>query len=216
MVCLANIAKSRVVDDIDPDDLLRCSCCESWKAAKKFPTRCVSAAHAQRGSYIPRCATCQQIGNQLREKVNGVLVWPAKDKIRAALGMPVATPLVRAQHTTRKTQAAKDPEVQAALGVLRDARAQRTGVNGYIYCIAAKGDVYGVKIGYSCKPEARCGELQTGNPRALALLAKIEGTVEDERRMHEKYIEDNILGEWFIPTKELLREFGLKRLKGNA
>lgn len=100
----------------------------------------------------------------------------------------------------------KDPEVVAALGVLRDARAQRKGVPGYVYCIGEKGTKK-VKVGYSTKPEARIAELQTGNPRVLRLIGKVRGTEADERNLHRKYSDLNILQEWFKATPELLAEF---------
>jgi len=111
---------------------------------------------------------------------------------------------------SRRPKEELDPEVEAALGVLRDAKAQRAGRPGFLYCIgeSALGG-YGVKVGYSVNPEARVGELQTGNPRQLHLLAKVRGTREDERALHAKYIQYNLIGEWFIPTPELLNEFGL-------
>lgn len=64
-----------------------------------------------------------------------------------------------------------------------------------------------VKIGYSVNPEARVGELQTGNPRQLYLVAKMPGTEEDERRIHAKFIHKNIIGEWFYGDADVLGEF---------
>jgi hypothetical protein len=88
----------------------------------------------------------------------------------------------------------RDPEVEAALGVLRDARAQRRGVQGYVYCIT---DGEYVKIGYSVNPAKRVAELQTGNARPLTLVGRIEGTLDDERSLHEQFISDNVLMDWF-------------------
>jgi hypothetical protein len=122
----------------------------------------------------------------------------------------VATPatLNSAGHKARR-QRIIDEEERAALGVLRDKRAQRTKkAKGYVYCIT---DGTAVKIGYSLKPEARVGELQTGNPRRLRLLATVEGTPTDERNLHVKYLHLNILQEWFRPTKAVLSEFGLTK-----
>jgi hypothetical protein len=107
----------------------------------------------------------------------------------------------------------RDPEVEAALGVLRDARAQRQGKQGYVYCIGeTQGVAWGVKVGYSVNPEKRVTELQTGNPRILSVIGKIKGTPDDEKRIHSKYMKYNLIGEWFVPTRELLSEFGLTSL----
>lgn len=133
--------------------------------------------------------------------------------------VPSSPMLVSAGHTGKRDKLPSDPEVQAALGVLRDARGERLGNQGYVYCIGeATGDAVlvggrrhqtAVKIGFSTNPEARLPELQTGNPRRLVLLGKIEGTREDEAKMHAKYAHLNILQEWFRPTAALLSEFGM-------
>lgn len=122
-----------------------------------------------------------------------------------------ATPAPRlktAGHKYDIEQTDRDPEVEAALGVLRDARAQREGVQGYVYCIGEEtDDPEFVKVGYSVNPNKRVAELQTGNPRKLVILAIMEGTLEDERRLHAKYSDANILQEWFELSDELLEEF---------
>jgi Meiotically Up-regulated Gene 113 (MUG113) protein len=110
------------------------------------------------------------------------------------------------EHTER------DPEVEAALGVLRDAKAQRAGKDGYVYLIIEVNKDGGLrygKVGYSVNPRKRVAELQTGNPRPLALHCMKEGTTADEAALHAKYIQDNVLQEWFVISKELLLEFDL-------
>lgn len=119
---------------------------------------------------------------------------------------PSANKLNYPGHATRRSTA-KDPEEEAALGVLRDVRAQRKGRQGYVYLIAVKGDPLAVKIGYSVNPEARVGELQTGNPRELYLLAKMPGTLADEKAIHTKFKHKNLIGEWFKGHLEVINEF---------
>lgn len=109
-----------------------------------------------------------------------------------------------------------DDALVAARKLMREAAAASRGDQGYIYCI---GEVppsktylgnlgtLGVKVGFSVEPEARVGELQTGNPRPLKLIGKIKGTLDDERALHAKYIDLNLIGEWFRPTDALLSEF---------
>jgi hypothetical protein len=109
----------------------------------------------------------------------------------------------------RKDPLPNDPEVEHALGVLRDARAQREGKKGYVYCIAEQQRTLGVKVGYSVNPQARVAELQTGNPRPLALIGCFEGTEADERELHARFINDNLIGEWFTPSDDLLAEFDI-------
>lgn len=144
----------------------------------------------------PRRSTAEEAAQDYCDYINGNEI-------------AVAT-LSTAGHETRKQQIERDPEYESALGVIRDFKAQEKGKQGYVYLIGVEGDDYGVKIGYSVKPPARCGELQTGNPRKLFLLASFEGTLEDERRIHAAYLKDNLIGEWFRPSAGLFKEFGLR------
>lgn len=127
-----------------------------------------------------------------------------------------------AGHTGRRESLPSDPEVVAALGVLRDARGDRRGRQGYVYLIAETldatplGVLQGtnrnpllVKIGYSTNPQARLAEIQTSNGRILKLLAYFKGTKADENRLHAKFRHLNTVQEWFRPTVALLSEFGL-------
>lgn len=118
--------------------------------------------------------------------------------------------LNKAGHGSLRDSLERDEEVEAALGVLRDHKAQKAGRQGYVYLIGVEGDSTGVKLGYSVKPAARVGELQTGNHRLLKLLGYFEGTAADEKAIHARYIEHNLIGEWFSPTQEMLNEFGLE------
>lgn len=106
------------------------------------------------------------------------------------------TPTLKsAGHAYRLEREDQDPEVAAAYGVIRDAKAQKAGKQGYVYLICEKATKYGI------------AEIQTGNPRQLELVGKIEGKPEDEAAMHAKYIEQNVLQEWFTVTPELKAEF---------
>lgn len=127
-------------------------------------------------------------------------------------GAAALAPLKTAGHEYVVDEQDTDEEYQAALGVLRDRRAQRSGKPGYVYLIieVRPGGAldYG-KIGYSVNPKKRVAELQTGNPRPLCLHALKRGTEDDERALHAKYISQNVLQEWFRLTKPLLLEFDL-------
>lgn len=73
----------------------------------------------------------------------------------------------------------------------------------YVYLIQsgkAKNDP--VKVGFSKKPEARLKALQTGNPKPLKLIMKIECKTEGhakrlEKSLHEMLGKQNIHLEWF-------------------
>lgn len=126
------------------------------------------------------------------------------DHVTATGIVPKKLALKSAGHSGRRKRLHVDEEVQAALGVLRDAKGHREGKQGYVYCIS---DGEYVKVGYSTNPEARVPELQTGNARTLTLLGAIPGTVSDEKALHIKYIKNNVLQEWFEPVSDLLAEF---------
>lgn len=128
------------------------------------------------------------------------------DYINSGQAKPAAK-LNTAGHKGHRAPIERDDEVEAALGLLRDVKAQKEGVQGYVYLIGVEGDDWGVKVGYSVNAEARVRELQTGSPRILYLLAKFRGTTADERELHERYLCDNLVGEWFRPSIELLHEF---------
>lgn len=148
-------------------------------------------------------------------------VEAAQDYCDYINGLPAATPgtLKTAGHAQGlRAPLPRDEEVQHALGVLRDARAQRQGKQGYVYLIwegKANGGLRYGKVGYSTNPEARVAELQTGNPRTLVLLYKKPGTPEDEAALHQKYMQNNVLQEWFYITKELILEFDAEHSVGN-
>jgi DNA-binding NtrC family response regulator len=63
-----------------------------------------------------------------------------------------------------------------------------------------------IKIGHTNKFEAdsRISALQTGSAFTLSLLCIIQGTIEDEKRLHKKFEHLKIKGEWFRPDKELI------------
>lgn len=134
-----------------------------------------------------------------------------------------ATPALKSAGHKRETpRPTASQSVQALRQKLSAAlEAERQGRQGYLYLIGECFDGtlpksghlirnQAVKIGYSDAPDARIAMLQTGNPRLLVLLGTIKGTQENERALHVKYIDDNVLQEWFRPTRELLSEFGLE------
>lgn len=140
-----------------------------------------------------------------------------------------ATPALKSAGHKRVTKVSS-PAVQAARQALRDAlaaeKASKPASRGYIYLVgeiasnalglsdSRKWELIkpmAVKVGYSDDPpvEGRTAGLQTSNPRILVLLGTLRGYKADEDAMHAKYIEDNVLHEWFRPTPELFSEFGV-------
>jgi hypothetical protein len=85
--------------------------------------------------------------------------------------------------------------------------------DGFVYFIQEEG-THKIKIGFSEKhPNGRLKDFQTGNSNKLNLLGYIEGTYEDESKLHREFNEERGNGEWFEPSprlndriKELLEE----------
>lgn len=57
-----------------------------------------------------------------------------------------------------------------------------------------------IKIGYSESPLSRAGNMQTGNPHELELMAVIPGDTGLESYLHERFAELRVRGEWFECT----------------
>ena len=168
----------------------------------------------------PRRATAEEAAQDYCDYINGGKApRPSKPQLKAANHDPV--PVEKNPRTPSEAEL-------AAREILRKERARSEGSEGYIYCIAEKvtprptGKLdadgkpqmhepwpWAVKIGFAFDPNLRIKGLQTGNARPLTILGMIRGTLEDEAKLHARYIDQNILGEWFRPTTELLSEFGI-------
>lgn len=62
-----------------------------------------------------------------------------------------------------------------------------------------------IKIGFTDgSPENRRKALQTGNSSGLTLLLETEGTMQDEKSLHQRFASSREIGEWFRPTPDLL------------
>lgn len=153
------------------------------------------AGHAWQG---PLRATAEEAAQDYCDYINGQ-----------------ATPASRALKSARHPRAEKRPLTaaqQVALDILRDARAKPDAM-GVVYLVSEVGNGFmeAVKVGWTSKtpPESRMGDYQAGNPRKLVMLGTLPGTKADEAALHQRFIEHNILGEWFRPAPELLSEFGI-------
>lgn len=189
--------QTRIVEDLNPGDEIRCNRCEQWKPHEQFNSN-GEKRPGRRASYGTRCKPCD--ADHLREVFGG----------SGASGQGVK--LASAGHSGQRESLPRTPEVEHALGVIRDVRGAQEGKQGYVYFIIEDvpgGGFSSGKIGFSTNPQARVGELQEGNPRRLKLLCAKKGTMEDEAALHRKYHDRNILQEWFSVTKEMLLEFDL-------
>jgi hypothetical protein len=72
-----------------------------------------------------------------------------------------------------------------------------------IYFIQA-GNNGPIKIGFSRNPQNRLIALSEYSPFPLRMVAQIEGTFGDEGKLHKRFSQYKIKGEWFHPSGELL------------
>ena len=81
----------------------------------------------------------------------------------------------------------------------------RTAVprQGLIYFIQS-GDAGYIKIGHTNDIRQRLTSLQTGSGEVLHLRATMNGTDNDEKRLHQRFKRARKHGEWFEPTPKLL------------
>lgn len=80
---------------------------------------------------------------------------------------------------------------------------------GHIYFIRA-GENGPIKIGFSTDPEQRLRTLQTAHTEKLVMLHSQVGTKADEARLHNRFRNIHVKGEWFEADPSLL-EFIHKR-----
>jgi DNA-binding phage protein len=69
-----------------------------------------------------------------------------------------------------------------------------------IYFIETQGLV---KIGYSNDPRRRFHNLSIGCPTKCTLIGVIDGSMADEKNIHEKFKDSRVRGEWFTFTPEI-------------
>ena len=65
------------------------------------------------------------------------------------------------------------------------------------------------KIGQSDAPEKRFATLQTGSPHKMSLMLTLPGGYAEEQRLHARFAERRVRGEWFLLSIEDIREMAL-------
>jgi len=76
---------------------------------------------------------------------------------------------------------------------------------GYVYFMRA-GYFGPIKIGFTKNVKKRVRNLQTACPEKLNILCVLKTNKKTEEAYHRMYNDVNINGEWFHPTKKLLKE----------
>jgi hypothetical protein len=77
-----------------------------------------------------------------------------------------------------------------------------------VYMIRA-GENGPVKIGVTDDVGKRLRNMQTGNSERLSVLRVFEGSADEERRLHARFLSLRLRGEWFHFSPELLDDLGL-------
>ena len=81
------------------------------------------------------------------------------------------------------------------------------GKNGFIYYIESYDGP--IKIGFSVNPQFRLSTLQCASAYPLRVIYAQPGTLSDEKRLHRRFDDERLEGEWFNPTKRLLAHIEL-------
>lgn len=80
---------------------------------------------------------------------------------------------------------------------------ERYSVDGtYVYFIEAVGQGK-VKIGFSSDVDARLSQLRTGSPYELRVVGRVDGGIDLEQILHDKFAKYRDDKEWFFFTKEI-------------
>lgn len=93
-------------------------------------------------------------------------------------------------------------EVAELAKTISKARKSQARFRSWIYFIQAESGP--IKIGLTTDTHKRVGKLQCGNHETLTLLARTPGRASDEKRLHTRFAEHHIRGEWFKPHADIL------------
>ncbi len=77
--------------------------------------------------------------------------------------------------------------------------------SGYVYFFVSGT---AVKIGFTTNPRQRAHQLKTASPGAAFMAKFLQGTVERERMLHERFAEYRLNGEWFDLKGDLAKYLG--------
>lgn len=80
--------------------------------------------------------------------------------------------------------------------------------DGFIYFVQGEG-VSAIKIGFATSPKVRLDSLQCGSPVRLKFIGLMHGTMDDEKRLHDRFRKHRLHGEWFSATPEIMHEAAL-------
>ena len=95
--------------------------------------------------------------------------------------------------------------------IAESVRKEREYRENYVYFIQ---DVHSkhIKIGFSLTPDMRLKSLQTANSTSLDIIGVISGDISLEKGLHKRFNHLHVVGEWFLPGKDLLKFIETKKI----
>ena len=84
---------------------------------------------------------------------------------------------------------------------------------GFVYYVQEGGIDGNITIGHSKDPAYRLTKHQRGNSKILRMLVCVKGSSKDEKKIHKKFKDFNIDGEWFKPDLKLLKHIEQEKSK---
>lgn len=103
--------------------------------------------------------------------------------------------------TTHRMSFPSMKEAEEARAAFLDRKA--TDPISHVYFVRSSNGT--IKIGVSTDVMRRLASLQTANSARLTLLLIMPGTEEDEQELHRLFADERLRGEWFRPSRRLLR-----------
>lgn len=182
-----------------------------WRASS-------GGGHPERASYWrgPSRANPEQAAQDYCDYINsGKAPTPKLRREPKLRKLPLALKRTPKQARPKPAQPVQDmsDREKRARAIVREEMRKRPSAKFHdpvVYLVGIEGDSCAVKVGYAdYNVYSRVDSLQTGNPRPLILLGTIPGGKPKERELHEEFEPDNVLNEWFEPTRELLSAFDL-------
>jgi hypothetical protein len=204
MACAMCIGYTRYVYNLSDVDVLdewerECRVCKQQKPIADF----IHHTTRQKGRRV--CVAC-------RNK-------QAADYARQKRANPIERAKINARRSQRKREARENPALFAVYEKKRIAAYERDRVRGREYAKEARAkfedgiervyfiesvELCRIKIGYSsCHPQHRLSCMITGSADELRLLGWVPGSRLLEKRLHDRFAQQRVRGEWFTISDDL-------------
>jgi hypothetical protein len=109
----------------------------------------------------------------------------------------------------RQTDPLAGERIEAASLLRKVKEAAQDCRRGHIVYFIQSGDSPQVKIGTTTNLNGRVASMQVGNPEELTVLATHRGDVRLEGVLHQMFLDERLMGEWFLLSDRLEILIGL-------